>query len=285
MNNKTVISINNLSKNYGELLALKSLSFDVKDGECVGLLGPNGAGKSTTIKILTGQLQPSSGSVRILNVDPVQNPKKSHNFIGYVPDNQSVYDDITVEENIELFRRIYKEPKEKTKQIIQRVQLTDKTKTKAKELSRGLKQRLLIARTLVHTPKVLFLDEPTTGLDPSATDFICKVLEDLKKDGVTMLLTTHLMGLAERLCNRIILLNKGEKKEDGNLLEIKRKYGNSQIKVSFLKEGSEKIVKIPLNKDLVKELEKIQKNYEIISIHTDEAKLEDIFIRITKGSQ
>ena len=285
MSNRIAISINNLSKNYGELSALKSLSFDVKDGECAGLLGPNGAGKSTAIKILTGQLQPSAGSVKILNVDPVQNPKKSHDFIGYVPDNQSVYDDITVKENIELFRRIYKEPKEKTQEIIRRVELIDKTKTKAQELSRGLRQRLLIARTLVHTPKVLFLDEPTTGLDPSSTDFICKILEELKQDGVTMLLTTHLMSLAERLCDRIILLNEGEKKEDGKLLEIKRKYGYSQIKVGFLKEGSEKIVKIPLNKDLIKELEKIQKTYEIISIHTDEAKLEDIFIRIIRGSQ
>lgn len=285
MSNKFAISINNLSKNYGGLSALKRLSFDVKDGECAGLLGPNGAGKSTAIQILTGQLQPSAGSVKILNVDPVQNPKKSHDFIGYVTDNQSVYDDITVEENIELFRRIYKEPKEKTQEIIQRVELIDKTKTKAKELSRGLRQRLLIARTLIHTPKVLFLDEPTTGLDPSATDFICKILEELKQEGVTMLLTTHLMGLAERLCDHIILLNEGEKKEDGKLLEIKRKYGYSQIKVGFLKEGSEKIVKIPLNKDLIKELEKIHKTYEIISIHTDEAKLEDIFVRITRGSQ
>ncbi len=285
MNDKVIISIDNLSKKYGELSALKKLSFDVKEGECTGLLGPNGAGKSTTIKILTGQLRPSGGSARILNVDPVKNPKKSHDFIAYVPDNQSLYDDITVEENVEFFRRIYKEPKEKTRQILQRVELLEKTKSKVKTLSRGLRQRLLIARTLVHTPKVLFLDEPTTGLDPSATDFICKILEELKQEGVTLLLTTHFMSLAERLCDRIVLLNEGEKKEDGSLVELKKKYGFSQIKVKLLKDGKEETVIFPSNKDFSKKLDKLQKSYEVVSIHTDEAKLEDIFIQIARKTK
>ena len=287
-NHKTMsiaISIDNLSKKYAELTALKNLSFQIKEGECAGLLGPNGAGKSTTLKILTGQLQPSSGSVRVLDIDPVHSPKKVHDFIGYVPDIQSVYDDITVEQNIELFRRIYKEPKERTRQIIQRVNLLDKSNAKAKTLSRGLRQRLLLARTLVHIPKILFLDEPTTGLDPSSTDFICQILEELKKEGVTILLCTHLMSLAERLCDHIILLNNGEKKEDGTLVELKKRYGDSQVKVKFLKEGKEKTTILPFNDALFEELARLHKESKILSIHTGEAGLEDIFIRLARGNE
>ena len=282
---KVAISIESLNKKYGKLEALKSLSFQIKEGECAGLLGPNGAGKSTTIKILTGQLQPTSGHVRILDIDPVHNPKKLHGFIGYVPDVQSVYDDITVEQNIELFRRIYGEPKKKTREIIQRVQLNDKKKTKAKALSRGLKQRLLLARTLVHTPKVLFLDEPTTGLDPSSTDFICQIFEELKRNKVTMLLSTHLMSLAERLCNYIVLLNKGEKKEEGTLSELKKRHGDSQIKVKFLDKGNEKTTVIPFNNTFFDELTRIHKENRILSINTNEASLEDIFIWVARGKE
>lgn len=282
---KVAISIENLTKKYNELEALKSLSFQVKEGECAGLLGPNGAGKSTTIKILTGQLQPTSGSVKILDIDPIQNPKKVHDFIGYVPDIQSIYDEITVEQNIDIFRRIYREPKERTKEIIHRVDLIDQKKTKAKNLSRGLRQRLLLARTLVHTPKILFLDEPTTGLDPSSTDFICQILEELKRNKVTMLLSTHLMSLAERLCNHIVLLNKGEKKEEGTLSELKGRYGDSQIKVKFLSKGKEEITMIPFNNTFIDELAKIHRESKILSINTNEASLEDIFIRIARGDK
>lgn len=191
-----------------------------------------------------------------------------------------------MEQNIELFRRIYKEPKERTRQIIQRIDLLDKRNTKAKALSRGLTQRLLLARTLVHTPKALFLDEPTTGLDPSSTDFICQILEELKKEGVTMLLCTHLMSLAERLCDHIVLLNKGEKKADGTLSELKERYGDSQVKVQFLKEGKEKTTTFPFNGAFVEELAKLHKESKIISIHSNEASLEDIFIRLVRrGSE
>ena len=282
---KSAIVIDKLCKNYNGFPALKNLSFQVKKGECIGLLGPNGAGKTTTIQILTGLLEASSGEVHILGISPGENPKAVHHFIAQVPDRQAVYEDLTVEQNIEVFRQIYKEPKEKTRQIIEKVELTDKSKTKAKKLSRGLKQRLLIARTLVHTPELIFLDEPTSGLDPSSTDFICGILESLKQNGVTMILSTHLMSLAERLCDNIVLLDKGEKREEGQVLEIKRKYGSSKIKIQFLENGKSSSMFIPFTDTFIKELLEIQKTKKILSINTFEPSLEDIFIRIVRDKK
>ena len=276
------ISVDKLSKKYANLQALKSLSFQVKEGDCIGLLGPNGAGKSTTIKILTGQLEPSSGKVELLGIDPSKKPKEVHAFMGYVPDHQSIYEDITVEQNIELFREIYKEPKNRTQELIKQMGLLDKKKMKAKTLSRGLKQRLLLARTLVHTPKLLFLDEPTTGLDPSSTDFICQALEKLKRKGVTLFLSTHLMSLAERLCDQVILLNKGEKKEDGSLSEVKKRHSKPYIKIQLLKEGKEQSIQIPFDDNFISTLTKLHKMEKIISVNTISASLEDIFIRLVR---
>ncbi len=281
----SAISADKLSRQYGFVQALKNLSFQIKEGECMGLLGPNGAGKSTTIQILTGQLRPTSGSVQIMGIDPVQDPKAVHDIIGYIPDNPSVYEEITVERNIDLFRQIYKEPKEQTKKIIQKVELTDKTKTKVKNLSKGLKQRLLIARTLVHTPKIIFLDEPTSGLDPSSTDFICSILEELKEKGVTLFLCTHLMYLAERLCNRVILLNKGEKREEGTVAELKNKYGGKQAEVKFMEKGQQHTQIIPFDHTFTDRLKQIQQRGELLSVNTNEEKLENIFIRIVRGKR
>ena len=280
---KTAVMVDNLCKRYGSFTALKNLSFEIKRGKCVGLLGPNGAGKSTAIQILTGQLKPLSGSVRIKGMDPVQNPKAVHHIIGYVPESPYVYTDITVEKNIELFRRIYREPKEQTEKIIQKLGLKEKAKTKAKYLSKGLKQRLLLARTLVHTPQVVFLDEPTSGLDPASTHFVCEILEELKQSQTALLLSTHLMYLAERLCDYIVLLNKGEMEEEGTLADIKSRYGTKFMEVKFLEKGEEKTRKVPFDDRFMEELEKVRAMGKILSIHTGEPKLEDIFTRIVRG--
>lgn len=277
----SVIQVKNLSKQYKDLKALKDLSFDVLQSECVGLLGSNGAGKSTAIKIFIGQMQPSSGSVNILGINPSKEPKKVLPFIGYVPDNLTIYDEITVEQNIEIFRQIHRLPKERTIEIIQKMGLTDKTKTKVKALSRGLKQRVLIARSLIQNPKVVFLDEPTTGLDPNAAEVIYKILEDLKKGGATIFLTTHLMNDVERLCDKIIFLNQGEKIEEGTPFELKRKYRNPSVEVKVMnKEKQIKTIKLLMDENLLGNLSRIQLNEKIESIKTHEPKLEEIFIQL-----
>lgn len=221
-----MISIQNLHKNYGGFQALKGLSFEIGQGECVGLLGSNGAGKSTTIRIITGQLLANSGKVEVNGINPATDAKKLHASIGYIPDAQSLYEDLTVWHNIDIFRQLQGADQATSDEIIQLVGLKDKLTTKVKKLSKGLRQRVLIARALVHRPKIILLDEPTSGLDPSSAESIYKILDSLKKGGSTILLTTHLMNDVDRLCDRIVFINEGHKVEEGSPAELKIKYNN-----------------------------------------------------------
>ena len=282
----TAVEVSKLSKNYQQVQALKNLSFTIKKGECAGLLGPNGAGKSTTVQILLGSLMPSEGETRVFGINPTEEAKAVHAVTGYVPDYPSLYEDLTVYQNIDLFRQIYREPPKRTCDIIKKMNLEDKSQSKAKQLSKGLLQRLLIARSLVHIPQILIMDEPTVALDPSSTNFICQILEELKSQGVTMLLCTHLMSLVERLCDHIILLNKGQKIEEGTLTELKKKYGKSQLKIKVQEKGGEtKTLTLPMSGNFTAELEKLQKTKTISSVETDEPSLEDIFIHLIKDKK
>ena len=278
----SAISVQNIFKEYGDFQAVNGLSFHVNKGECLGLLGSNGAGKSTTMRIIIGQMHPSSGFVTVQGVDPTTDPKKVHASMGYVPDSQTVYDEITVEQNIDVLRRIYEEPKEKTKEIIDRLGLTEKAKTKVKNLSRGLKQRVLIARAIVHGPQVIIIDEPTTGLDPSAAEVIYEILEDFKKMGKTILLTTHLMNDVERLCDRIVFLHRGEKIEEGTPFDLKRKYRDVKLQIQTIEEGLLKHTELPFDQNFPAALGKIHADKYIYSINTHEPKLEDIFVKLTR---
>jgi len=276
----SVIDVDRISKAYGSFKAVDKLSFSVEKGECLGLLGSNGAGKSTTIKIITGQIKPDSGRVEVQGNCSETDPKKVHSVIGYIPDDQTVYEELTVEQNIDIFRQIHELPKKRTGEIIKTLSLIDKTKVKVKNLSKGLKQRVLIARALVHDPKVILLDEPTTGLDPSSAESIYEILENLKKTGSTILLTTHLMNDVERLCDRIIFINKGEKVEEGSPFELKAKYKNKSVKVQTV-DGVEH--DLELGDELTNKIDGL--NQDIFSINTYEPKLEDIFIKLIRGNK
>jgi ABC-2 type transport system ATP-binding protein len=275
----SVIDVKYISKSYGSFKALNQLSFSVKAGECLGLLGSNGAGKSTTIKTITGQIKPDSGRVEVYGHNSEREPKKVHSVIGYIPDDQTVYEELSVRQNIDVFRQIHELPKDRTVEIINTLNLNEKIDEKVKNLSKGLKQRVLIARALVHNPKVILLDEPTTGLDPSSAESIYEILENLKKSGSTILLTTHLMNDVERLCDRIIFINKGEKIEEGSPFELKSKYKNTSVKVQTV-DGVEH--DFNLGSDLASRIAEIKE--EIFSIKTHEPKLEEIFIKLIRGN-
>ena len=282
----SAVLVDHITKQYGTSLAVNDLSFEIKRGECLGLLGSNGAGKSTTIKIMTGQLQPHSGAVAIGGINPARKPKAVHSLIGYIPDRQSIYEDLTVWQNIDIFRKLFSLPRRKTAETINSFLLNDIAKKKVKVLSKGLKQRVLLARSLIHSPQIILLDEPTTGLDPSLADLIYKILEDLKQRGSTILLTTHLMNDVERLCDRIVFLDKGKKIEEGTPFELKRKYREPRVLVQFLGEDDTLYERsYELNASLPSELQKAQDHVQgegrIYSINTNDPKLEDIFIKLT----
>lgn len=278
------IQIEALSKNYGAFQAVNNLSFSLNKGETLGLLGTNGAGKTTTIKILTGQLLPSSGSVSVFGLDPSQDPKAVHSTIGYIPDKQSIYDELPVFQNIDFFRRLHGFPKKRTDELIELFHLEEKRKVKVKKLSRGLRQRVLIARSIVHKPQLLILDEPTTGLDPSSANDILLHLEHLKAQGVTLLITTHLMNEVERLCDHIVFLDHGKKIAEGTPFDLKLRYKKETLKI-VRKENDVLISEeLPITGSTFDTLKNYHADSSLLHVQSHSPTLDEVFIKTIKGS-
>jgi ABC-2 type transport system ATP-binding protein len=204
------IEVKNLTRDYNGLRAVDGISFSVEKGEIFGFLGPNGAGKTTTIKILTGQLRPTSGSAYVAGCNVVTDRETLKPQIGVVFEHQNIYESLSARDNLNFVARLYGVNTRLVDEALAQVGLNDRTKEKTKSFSNGLKQRLLIARALLHQPKVLFLDEPTRGLDPKVARDIRSFIAGLANQGVTVFLTTHYMEEADRLCDRVAIINQGE---------------------------------------------------------------------------
>lgn len=205
------IKIDGLKRSYGDIVATNGVSYTVAKGEMFGLVGPDGAGKTTTIKMLTGLIRPDSGNAQVLGYDLKTQQNKIKDEIGYLSQKFSLYGDLTIDENIEFFADIHgvKNYKERRNELLEFTRLTPFRDRLAEKLSGGMKQKLALACTLIHKPKIIFLDEPTTGVDPVSRRDFWKILSDLQKDGITIFMTTPYLDEAER-CNRIALMNKGE---------------------------------------------------------------------------
>ncbi len=203
------IEVNELTRKYDDVLAVDQLTFNVQAGEIFGFLGPNGAGKTTTIKMLTGQLRPSSGSAKVCGFDVVTQRQQLKPAIGVVFEYQNIYERMTAVENLRFSARLYGVNGNRVKEVLAQVGLQDQGRKKSGKFSNGMKQRLLIARALLHRPRVLFLDEPTKGLDPGVALDIRGIVQQLKTEGVTVFLTTHYMEEADRLCDRVAILHNG----------------------------------------------------------------------------
>ncbi|MFD0993503.1 gliding motility-associated ABC transporter ATP-binding subunit GldA [Tenacibaculum geojense] len=214
------IQLTSISKIYGSQTAVNNLSFSAKKGEIVGFLGPNGAGKSTTMKILTGYLQPSEGTVLVNDINVVVNPIKAQKNIGYLPEHNPLYLEMYVKEYLHFVASIHKINKTEIDVVIDRVGLSQESQKKINQLSKGYRQRVGLAAAIIHNPDVLILDEPTTGLDPNQLVEIRALIKELGKDK-TVLLSTHIMQEVEAICNRVIIINKGEIVLDESLSSLK----------------------------------------------------------------
>lgn len=204
----TIISVKNLKKNYGSFEAVKGISFDVQEGEIFGLLGPNGAGKSTTLEIIETLREKTSGEVNVAGFDLDKDPGSIKKIIGVQLQTSGFYPGLNLTELINLFAGLYNE-KVHAIELLKSVNLDDKAKNKFKEMSGGQKQRFSIATTLINKPKIIFLDEPTTGLDPQARRNLWELIRDIRSKGATVILTTHYMDEAEQLCDRIAIMDEG----------------------------------------------------------------------------
>lgn len=244
-----VIKIENLKRSYGNVLAANGVSYSVAKGEMFGLVGPDGAGKTTTIRMLTGLISPDSGNAEVLGYDLKTQKNKIKDEIGYLSQKFSLYGDLTIDENIEFFADIHgvKNFEERRNELLEFTRLTPFRDRLAEKLSGGMKQKLALACTLIHKPKIIFLDEPTTGVDPVSRRDFWKILSNLLKEEITIFMTTPYLDEAER-CNRVALMNNGK----------------------IISWDTPKNVKASLNEEVVEIVcSPIRDAYKLITVNTD----------------
>jgi ABC-2 type transport system ATP-binding protein len=221
-----VISAEDLTKVYGQRTALDHVSFEVPEGEIFGFVGPNGAGKTTTLRILAALLEPTSGRASIDGTDVAQNPGRVHTRIGYMPDFFGVYDQLTVSEYLDFYAACYRQPKQRRVKIVgellELIGLTERRDQLVDTLSRGLKQRLCLARALVHDPVVLLLDEPASGLDPRARVEMREILKELRGMGKTIIISSHILPELTELCTMIGIIDHGSMRATGSVQDVIR---------------------------------------------------------------
>lgn len=231
-NMKSIIEMKHVSIAFKDKLALKDVSFAVQEGEIFGFLGPSGAGKTTTIKLLTKQLKQKTGKIMVLGKDIHELANEElYQSIGVLSDNSGFYEKMTVYDNLKVFAQLQKLPFSHIDEVLKKTGLYDDRKKVAKVLSRGMKQRLMFSRAILNQPKILFLDEPTSSLDPATSDAVHEMIFELHKQGTTVFLTTHDMHEADALCDRVAFLNRGEICEIGNPDALKLKYARDEVTI------------------------------------------------------
>jgi ABC-2 type transport system ATP-binding protein len=306
-----MLEVQHLRKEYRNLIAVKDLSFRLEQGDIFGFIGPNGAGKTTTIKILATLLRPSAGRAVIDGIDVVRFPDAVRAIIGYMPDFFGVYDDIKVWEYLDFFAAAYKIPRSKRPGIIDDVlELTDLTVKKeayVEELSRGMKQRLCLAKTLVHDPKVLLLDEPASGLDPRARIEIKELLKELKNMGKTIIISSHILPELADFCNKIGIIEQGELVVSGEVQAIMQQVSGAHVYQLRVLEDSEGAAALLTARDDVRAVKPVDgllkleytgdpvevhqllrdllvAGFKVQSFSEQETDLEDIFMKVTRGA-
>jgi len=299
-----------LTKRYREQLALNNLNLEVAEGEIYGYIGPNGAGKTTTLKILATLLAPTSGRAEVCGLEVGRDSRKIRPLIGYMPDFFGVYEDMTVEEYLTFFAAAYglKGPRRKgiVGDILELTDLSAKRDTMVEALSRGMQQRLGLARTLVHDPKVLILDEPASGLDPRARIEIRALLKEVKKMGKTIIISSHILTELEDLCDSVGIIEKGQLIFSGTQDELARKTAGSHIievaVADRLDEAMEALKSHPSVEEVIRDDDHlrvtliadtpdisfipeylVRNGYRLTLLREEEVRLEDIFMKVTKG--
>jgi ABC-2 type transport system ATP-binding protein len=303
------IHAKNLQKTFGTVIAVENVSFGVEEGEVFGFLGPNGAGKTTTIRLLTGILTPDSGKVTIKNMSMKSKPIDAKMMIGVIPEMGNIYVDLTAKQNLILAGKYYGLSKrvleEKADELLSILELYDRRNDSVRTFSKGMKQRISIGCAIIHDPQILFLDEPTEGLDVKSRRLIVKIIQDMNKKGCTIFLTTHNIEEANKLCERVCIIHNGQIVAIDRPEKLKNTFDKTQsIKVSFHRNInkelfiSEYILKTERSGDkwifYTKDPDKLVKyivslaeknNLKIISLSTIGPSLEEAFVRITEGGQ
>ncbi len=241
MDDGVVIRLNGLTKRFKDLTAVDGVDLEIGSGEIFGLLGPNGAGKTTIIRMLSGLILPTAGSASVLGLDVVRETKEIKRRIGVVPQNNVLDRDINVRQNLVYHAKLHSMPREeylrKIEEVLTFTELTAKRNSRIDDLSGGMKRRLVVARAMMHSPELLFLDEPTTGLDPQSRRVVWEKIRAFKRQGITIILTTHYMDEADALCDRIGIIDNGRIIALGTPAELKATLGTETVVVARLDDG------------------------------------------------
>ncbi len=276
---ENIIFMKEIKKTFKDKVVLNHLTFQVKKNEIFGLLGPSGSGKTTTIKILTSQIMPTSGEAFILNNDVYSFDRRILSRFGILSDNSGIYERLTVWDNLKLFADICGADKKSIGDLLDRVGLSDDKRTVAKKLSKGMKQRLILARSIINKPELLFLDEPTSSLDPSISSEIHKLLKEINSEGTTIFLTTHDMVEADKLCDRIGFLNNGNITQIDSPENLKLKYAKPVIEVKL--KGQDNKIFLSKNAENAEKIRSWIASDALDSIHSCEPSIEEIFLKVT----
>jgi ABC-2 type transport system ATP-binding protein len=277
------IIVENLTYRYGNLLAVDHINFEVGAGEILGFLGPNGAGKTTTVKMLTGQLRPQEGKAILLGHDITKEADKVQAQIGVCFEQTNLYEQMSALDNLNLFAELFNMDKFDGYALLKRVGLAGREKDKVANYSKGMKQRLMVARSLVNKPQIIFMDEPTAGLDPVSSEAIGNIILEERDRGATIFLTTHDMWEADKLCNRVAFMNQGKIAALDTPRNLKQQYGKRSIIAEVSVNGG-MIEKREIgmdDKDTAQAVENLFQTQKVVTIHSEEASLEDIFIKVT----
>ncbi len=279
---ENAIIVENLKHHYGNLVAVDGISFRVARQEILGFLGPNGAGKSTTVQVLTGQLRLQSGKVVVLGIDIAKNIKAVQAKIGICFEQPNLYEQMTALENLELFARLFGVKGFNGQDLLKKVGLEGREKDKVSNYSKGMKQRLMVARSMVSQPEILFLDEPTSGLDPVSADSIRQLILKERDRGATIFLTTHDMWEADKLCDRVAFLNQGKIAALDTPEILKQRYGQRSMVLEITRDNRLEPRTITLDRpDTPQMIQELFAKEKVVTAHSQEATLEDIFLKIT----
>ncbi len=279
MQPEPVIRLTDLVVRYGSFTAVNNLKLEVRSGELFGLLGPNGAGKSTTLRVLIGQRQPSGGEVNVFGHDVVRDWSTIKPLFGYVPDRENHFEEFTGRRNLKIFAGLYSVPDERIDECLAAVELTDAADVKVRGYSLGMRRKLLLARALLHRPRLMYLDEPTANLDVHSAEIVHRILRRLVQEHCTVLLTTHNMQEVEEICDRVAILNRGELVRLGTPLALRQEHAECKVDV-ILRDGRRLVVDLDSDRERATLAQHVADGV-VASLQTREFNFHEAFLKIT----
>ena len=277
-----VITLDQLTVRFGRFVAVDRLSLSIREGELFGFLGPNGAGKTTTIRVLIGGRAPSSGRVEVAGLRMPQQFDRIKPLFGYVPDTENHIEEFTGRENLELFARLYDMPLSEVGRVLAKLELSEAADLPVRTYSKGMRRKLLIAREILHRPRILYLDEPTANLDAHSTELVRRMLRELVANGTTVFITTHDMQEVEQICDRVAILCRGQLVECDTPTNFVTRHAERKVAVQYERSGEVLRERLDLDAEPERErLAHIVRHESCVRLHSQEFQFEDVFLKLT----